>query len=80
MSLNQLFIAATFIALATACSGAGITSSNLCPDPSRYCEGNTLVRCTTSTSGVVPVPVLSETDCGASDRFCVPEPDGASCR
>ena len=79
--LKSLLLMAAFVGCVGACSGATtISSSNLCPDPASYCEGNVLMRCRTDTSGLIPEPVITETDCGSASRFCVPEPDGASCR
>lgn len=74
-------VAACLALLAAGCSGgtSSLSASNLCPTPSTFCEGNTLVHCSTLTSGVIPEPSFSRTDCG-SNRVCVPEPNGARCR
>jgi hypothetical protein len=80
MRLRYALLAVALGALSFACGAQSITADNLCPDPPSYCEGTTLVRCSTDTSGVIPEPRLTRTDCAASNRVCIPEPDGASCR
>lgn len=67
--------------LLAACSGTStISSDNVCPDPNTYCEGNVLVSCRTDSTGLIPQPELSRTDCGAQNRVCIPDTDGARCR